>query len=176
MCVIFCPFPLAIRWTTEILEFIYCMALHQPFGVWQKILWRLPEHSRRSTACSNRQKYSKLVGWASGGTCKLLTRNNRKLLVQRCSDKSSCRTKQIGSAESWIWPSFYWSVMKKMFSWRKNSRKSIMKYFLWSKRQSILSSKIYKTETEWPKCGRLWNWFQQRIWKFVGECAIIKTI
>ena len=36
-----------------------CMALHQPFGVWQKILWKLPEHSRRSTACSNRQKYSK---------------------------------------------------------------------------------------------------------------------
>ena len=62
------------------------MALHQPFGVWQKILWRLPEHSRRSTACSNRQKYSKPVGWASGGTCKLLTRNNRKLL---CNDAAT---------------------------------------------------------------------------------------
>ena len=62
------------------------MALHQPFGVWQKILWKLPEHSRRSTACSNRQKYSKPVGWASGGTCKLLTRNNRKLL---CNDAAT---------------------------------------------------------------------------------------
>ena len=68
--------------------------------------------------------------------------------------------------------SFYWSVMKKMFSWRKNSRKSIMKYFLWSKRQSILSSKIYETETEWPKCGRLWNCFQQRIWKYrIFRCS-----
>ena len=27
-----------------------CMALHQSLGVWQKILWRLPEHSRISFA------------------------------------------------------------------------------------------------------------------------------
>ena len=69
------------------------MALHQPFGVWQKILWKLPSIPEEALHAAIVKSIQKPVGWASGGTCKLLTRNNRKLLVRRCGDKSSCRTK-----------------------------------------------------------------------------------